>query len=159
VVEIVQAMPDAIAANGGVSVSSGGYTASRPSAKAPIVITDDATGEPVDIAKVFYGTDGVIITDGKGNQLGTMDGASFQSLFSDPSGGRGPEDYLVAVSADGIHVSVESISELLGVDAGEISSVPRITRVGNTTVIAVTMKERNADGVPRQLVLVGTPKS
>jgi hypothetical protein len=159
VVEVLQAMPDQIAAAGGVSVSSGGYTASRASAKAPIVITNDATGEAVDLTHVWYGEGGVIITDAAGNELGTMDGPTFQSLFNDPSGGSGPDDFLVAVSADGVHVSVESISELLGVDASDISSVPRISAAGNTTVIAVTLKERNGDGVPRQLVLVGTPRA
>jgi hypothetical protein len=159
VVEIVQAMPDRIAEAGGVSVSSGGFTASRASAKAPVVIIDDATGEAVDLTHVWYGPGGVIITDYDGNQVGTMDGPTFQSLFNDPSGDSGPVDFLVAVSADGVHVSVESISELLGVDASDISSVPRISAVGNTTVIAVTLKERNADGVPRKLVLVGTPRA
>jgi hypothetical protein len=152
-------MPDQIAAAGGASVSSGGFTASRASAKAPIVITDDTTGEPVDLTHVWYGPGGVIITDADGNQVGTMDGPTFQSLFDDPSGGLGPDDFLVAVSADGVQVSVESISELLGIDASEISSVPRISAAGNTTVIAVNLKERNADGVPRQLVLVGTPRT
>ena len=159
VVEILQAMPDQIAEAGGASVSSGGFTAARASAKAPIVITNDATGEQVDLRYVWYGDGGVIITDAAGNKLGTMDGPTFQSLFDDPSGGNGPDDYLVAVSADGVHVSVESIPELLGVDASDISSVPRISAAGNTTVIAVTLKERNADGVPRQLVLVGTPRA
>jgi hypothetical protein len=159
VVEVVQAMPDRIAEAGGVSVSSGGFTASRASAKEPIVITNDATGEAVDLTRVWYGEGGVIITDAAGNELGTMDGPTFQSLFNDPSGGSGPEDFLVAVSADGVHVSVESISALLGIDASDISSVPRISAAGNTTVIAVTLKERNADGVPRQLVLVGTPRA
>jgi hypothetical protein len=79
--------------------------------------------------------------------------------LGDPSGGKGADDYLVAVSTDAVHVSVESISQLLGVSPGDISSVPRITKAGNTTVIAVTMKDRNADGVPRQMIMVGTPKS
>jgi len=158
VVEVMQVMPDAIAAQGGVSVSSGGYTASRATARSPLVITDDATGETVDLTRVWYGPDGVEITDADGNKVGAMDGPTFQSVLSDPSGGAGPEDILVAVSADGQHVSVESITQLLGVDVSDISSVPRISTAGNTTVIAVTLKERNADGVPRQLVLVGTPK-
>jgi hypothetical protein len=159
VVEIVQAMPDRIAEAGGMSVSSGGFTASRASAKAPIVITNDATGEEIDPTHVWWGEPGVIITDSDGNELGTMDGPTFQSLLDDPRGGGRPDDFLVAVSADGVHVSVESISELLGIDASDISSVPRITAAGNTTVIAVTLKERNAAGVPRQLVLVGTPRA
>jgi hypothetical protein len=159
VVEVLQAMPDRIAESGGISVSSGGFTASRASARAPVVIINDATGEAVDLTHVWYGPGGVIITDDDGNQVGTMDGPTFQSLFDDPSGDSGPDDFLVAVSADGVHVSVESISELLGVDASDISSVPRISAAGNTTVIAVTLKERNADGSRRQLVLVGTPRA
>lgn len=159
VVEVMQAMPDAIAAQGGVSVSSGGFTVSRATARSPLVITEDATGETVDLTRVWYGPEGVIITDADGNKVGTMDGPTFQSVLSDPSGGSGPNDVLVAVSADGQHVSVESIPQLLGVDVADISSVPRISSAGNTTVIAVTLKDRNADGVPRQLVLVGTPKA
>ena len=69
-------------------------------------------------------------------------------MLEDASAGAGPEDFLVAVSADGVHVSVESIPELLGVDVSDISSIPRISAAGNTTVIAVTLKERDAEGVP-----------
>ena len=159
IVQIFQAMPDGIAAQGGISVSSGGFTASRATAKSPVVITNDATGETVDPRNVFYGPDGVVLQDADGNQIGRMDGPSFQSILNDTRSNGVIEDFLVAVSADGQHVSVESISQLLGVDASEISWVPRISAAGNTTVIAVTMKERNPDGTPKQLVLVGTPKN
>lgn len=158
-VQIFQAAPDGIAAQGGIAVSSGGFTASRATAKSPVVITNDATGESIDLTRVFFGDRGVIITDADGNQIGTMDGPTFQSILSDPRNNGVIDDFLVAVSADGEHVSVDSISGLLGVDPSTISWVPRISSAGNTTVIAVTMKERNADGVPRQLVLVGTPNS
>ena len=119
----------------------------------------DPAGQPVDLTHVWYGEGGVIITDADGNQMATLDGPTFQSVLNGPDVGRDIDDFLVAVSADGVHVSVESIPELLGVDASDISSVPRISAAGNTTVIAVTLKERNADGVPRQLVLVGTPRA
>ena len=62
----------------------------------------------------------MIITDGDGNRLATLDGPTFQSVLEDASAGAGPEDFLVAVSADGEHVSVESIPELLGVDVSDI---------------------------------------
>ncbi len=159
VVQIFQTMPDGIAAQGGVSVSSGGFTASRATAKSPVVITNDATGETVDLTKVFYGPDGVVIQDADGNQIGTMDGPTFQTILNDPRGNGVIDDFLVAVSPDGEHVSVESISQLLGVDPSQISWVPRISAAGNTTVIAVTLKERNPDGTPKQVVLVGTPKA
>jgi len=91
--------------------------------------------------------------------VATLDGPTFQSVLNNPVAGESIDDYLVAVSVDGVHVSVESIPALLGIDVADISSVPRISAAGNTTVIAVTLKERNADGVPRQLVLVGTPRA
>jgi hypothetical protein len=156
VVEVLQVAEDTIAAQGGASVTIDGYTISRATGHSPITIVD-AAGQPVDLSHVWYGKGGVIITDSDGNQVATLDGPTFQSVLSDP-GASPPEDYLVAVSADGVHVSVESIADLLGVDPAVISSVPRISAAGNTTVIAVTLKERNAQGVPRQLVLVGTPR-
>jgi hypothetical protein len=155
-VEVLQVAQDTVAAQGGVSVTIDGYTISRATGHSPIVIVDPA-GEPVDLTHVWYGEGGVIITDVDGNQVATLDGPTFQSVLNSPVAGDSIDDYLVAVSADGVNVSVESIPQLLGVDAADISSVPRISAAGNTTVIAVTLKERNADGVPRQLVLVGTP--
>jgi hypothetical protein len=156
-VEVLQVAQDTIAAQGGLSVTIDGYTISRETGHSPIVIVDPA-GESVDLTRVWYGEGGVIITDADGNNVATLDGPTFESVLNDPSGGS-PEDFLVAVSADGVHVSVESIPELLGIDVNDISSVPRISAAGDTTVIAVTLKERNADGVPRQLVLVGTPRT
>ncbi|HEX6658268.1 MAG TPA: hypothetical protein VF065_09315, partial [Ilumatobacter sp.] len=157
-IQVLQVIEDTIAAEGGVSVSIDGYTISRETGRSPIAIVDPA-GKPVDLTRVWYAEGGVIITDGDGNRVATLDGPTFQSVLEDPSAGAGPEDFLVAVSADGVHVSVESVPELLGVDVSDISSVPRISAAGNTTVIAVTLKERNGEGVPRQLVLVGTPRS
>ena len=157
-IEVLQVVPDAIAAEGGVSVTIDGYTISRETGRSPISIVDPE-GQAVDLTHVWYAEGGVIITDDDGNRLATLDGPTFQSVLEDASAGAGPEDFLVAVSADGAHVSVESIPELLGGDVSDISSIPRISAVGNTTVIAVTLKERNAEGLPRQLVLVGTPRT
>jgi len=154
-VEVLQVAEDAVAAQGGISVTIDGYTVSRATGRSPITIVDPA-GRPVDLTHVWYGKGGVIITDAAGNQVATLDGPTFQSVLG--PGASPPEDYLVAVSADGVHVSVESIADVLGVDPADISSVPRISAAGNMTVIAVTLKERNAQGVPRQLVLVGTPR-
>ena len=157
---MLQAMPDADRRPGRrFCVERAGTRRPRATAKSPIVITNDATGETVDLTNVWYGPEGVIIVDADGNEVGTMDGPTFQSMLSDPRQNGVIDDFLVAVSADGSHVSVESIPQLLGVDPSDIASVPRISSAGNTTVIAVTMKERNADGVPKQLVLVGTPQT
>ena len=101
-----------------MSVTIDGYTISRATGHSPITIVDPE-GQPVDLTHVWYGEGGVIITDGEGNQVATLDGPTFQSVLNGPN-------------------------------AADISSVPRISAAGNTTVIAVTLKERNADGVPRQ---------
>jgi hypothetical protein len=65
----------------------------------------------------------------------------------------------VLAAADGATGTLAGVDrELLGVDEADITSVQRVHTVGEQVVVAVNTKPLTVDGVPRQVVLVGTPR-
>ena len=116
----------------------------------------DATGEVVPLERLRYGPGGIEVLDVDGNVIAALDPSEIEPVWGCCADDRG-RGFYVATSADGRHVALESIAELLDVAESEISSVARVTPVGDTVTIAVTMNDRHPDGTPRQLVLVGTP--
>ena len=65
--------------------------------------------------------------------------------------------YEILHSVDGVAWSRESVADLVGVDNDAISSVTRVQTAGNTVVVAVNLTAAEGE-IPRQVVLVGTPK-
>jgi hypothetical protein len=70
----------------------------------------------------------------------------------------GSSRWVIRRTSDGVRWSQESVAELLGVDDADITSVQCVHTAGEQVVVAVNTKPSTVDGVPRQLVLVGTPR-
>lgn len=70
-----------------------------------------------------------------------------------------PPHFELLHSADGVTWSRESVAQLAGVTDAEIGNVTRVQTAGNTVVVAVNLKAPTAEAIPKQIVLVGTPKS
>lgn len=154
------AAPDPIAAAGGVEVTANGITLRRASLRdQPQVFDADGNSIPIDLVYSDPNTGGLIVRDADGATRATLDYDTVVPVFGVDSPPDVVRHWTIQTSTNGSDVAVESIADLLGIDDSDISSVPRVQAMGNTTVVAVTLKERNAEGVPRQLVLVGTPRA
>lgn len=162
IVSVVQAQVQEPIRDGDWEVSDGGMTIRRASMRLDptFVVTDTGEQLPLDRVRLDTENGDLVAVDRLGNEIARMarDTAN-PILYGAGAGGTvPPSEWYVETSADGRNVAVERLASLLGVDDAGISSVSRISTDGTRTIVAVTLTERNADGVPRQLVLVGTPK-
>ena len=154
---VVSSAPDPIAAQGGAEITIGGVTARIDRAGGQVTIADDATGEPIDPAFITDTYSGVSVKDIDGNvrALFPID-MLFANLMSPV--GTDTSHWEVIRTSDGVSFSRESIPELLGLTQDDISSVAYVATSGSKVIVAVRLTERDDDGVPKQLVLVGTPR-
>jgi hypothetical protein len=149
--------PDPFVVEGGREVSGGGLTIRRDSLQAEPEFSLTDSGEVVDVSRVRTDSSNgdIVIVDEAGAELARLGGEAASPVVW---GGccddaTNPPAWYVETSVDGMNVASESLAD------ADISSVPRISTDGTNVIVAVTMKERNADGVPKQLVLVGTPRT
>jgi hypothetical protein len=154
---VVSSTPDPIAARGGAEITIGGVTARVDRAGGQVTIADDATGEPIDPAFITDTYSGVSVKDVDGNVRAffAID-MLFANLMSPAETDR--SHWEVIRTSDGVSFSRESIPELLGLTQDEISSVAYVATSGSKVIVAVRLTERDGEGVPKQLVLVGTPR-
>lgn len=158
-VSVLNSTEDPILAQGGVSVTIDGVKVSRSSQRVDPEIVIEATGEVVPFERLQYSERGIEVLDADGNVVAELTGPDFERAIWGCCAEQQDQRLYVATTADGRHVAVESIAELLGVADSDVASVTRVTPVGQTVVIAVSLQDRHPDGSHRQLVLVGTPAS
>lgn len=159
IVSVLSSSEDLIAAQGGVSATVDGVRISRSSQQAAPEFVIEATGEVVPLERLQYGPAGLEVLDESGNVVADLSGPDVERAMWGCCDRQPQQRLYVATSADGRRVAVESIAELLGVADTDIASVTRVTPIGQTVVIAVSLQERHADESHRQLVLVGTPRT
>lgn len=163
-VRVVAAYPDLIAQEGGREASDGGLTVRRSSLREDPEFFLTSNGERIASADMRQDSANgdLVAVDADGQEIARMSAMVAAPLLYGVDAGAAPMPaWSVQTSANGRDVAVESVAVLLGdeFEDADISSISRISTDGTRTIIAVTLAERNADGVPRQLVLVGTPKA
>ena len=149
--------PDPIASQGGAAITIGGVTVRVDRTGGQPAFLDAATGEPIDPALISDTSVGVSVADADGNvrALFPMD-TLLANLINTPGGQATHWD--VVRTTDGVSFSRESIPELLGLTDADVSSVAYVSTSGSKIIVAVRLTERDDDGIPKQLVLVGTPR-
>ena len=153
----VSAAPDPIATQGGAAITIGGVTARVDRAGGQVTITDAATSEPIDPALITDTDVGVSVADPDGGVRALFPMETLMSNFMSTPVIQ-PMHWDLVRTSDGVSFSRESIAELLGLTDDDISSVAHISTSGSKVIVAVTLRERDDDGIPKQLVLVGTPR-
>jgi hypothetical protein len=153
----VSAAPDPIAAQGGAAITIGGITARVERAGGQATIIDAATSEPIDPALITETDVGVSVADADGGVRALFPMETLMSNFMSTPGIQ-PVHWDLVRTSDGVSFSRESIAELLGLTDEDIMSVAHILTSGSKVIVAVRLTQRGEEGIPKQLVLVGTPR-
>lgn len=160
---VASVVPDPLAADGGAEITTEGITIRRASQRSGPEFSYADSGEAIPLSSVRADPSNgdIVVLDAAGGETARLRGEVVGAMLY---GGFAPDasvqpTWYVETSTDAAHVAVQSLADLLGVTDDDISSVPRISTDGTNAIVVVTMDERDADGVPKQLVLVGTPRT
>jgi hypothetical protein len=155
---------DSVAEVGGVEMAQDGVVLRAEDASGRFQLLDAATRAEIGTVAYWSDTTGPVTmspTDGSvtvfaddGSVRTTFTQDDLSNLTYGPDVPQIPVVTLLLHTADGLHWSRESLSDIAGT---EIVSTGGIRVSGSQLVVAANTAERNADGSPHQVLLIGTP--